>query len=155
MEPEPEVLVAGAGPTGLTRACGLLASGVTVRVVDKAAAPAGTSRALGLQPRGIGVMERLGALQAALTIIGRRDPARHRRGRVAFCGREDFPGSASTRPLAGRRGHRDVDQDAGKQFGFVGVLPGTRGPDGGVAAQPRLPGCRQPINRLAYGMIPP
>ncbi|SEP53559.1 FAD-dependent monooxygenase [Amycolatopsis saalfeldensis] len=62
MEPEPEVLIAGAGPTGLTLACGLLASGVTVRVVDRAAEPAGTSRALGLQPRGIEVVERLGAL---------------------------------------------------------------------------------------------
>jgi 4,5-epoxidase len=59
---EPEVLIAGAGPTGLTLACGLLAGGVAVRVVDKAFRPAETSRALGLQPRGIEVVERLGAL---------------------------------------------------------------------------------------------
>jgi FAD binding domain len=52
----------GAGPTGLTLACGLLANGVAARVVDKAVEPARTSRALGLQPRGIEVMERLGAL---------------------------------------------------------------------------------------------
>ena len=56
------VLIAGAGPTGLTLACGLLANGVAARVVDKANEPAGTSRALGLQPRGIEVLERLGAL---------------------------------------------------------------------------------------------
>ena len=59
---EPEVLIVGAGPTGLTLACGLLANGVAARVVDKAVEPAGTSRALGLQPRGIEVVERLGAL---------------------------------------------------------------------------------------------
>jgi 2-polyprenyl-6-methoxyphenol hydroxylase-like FAD-dependent oxidoreductase len=62
MTSEPEVLIAGAGPTGLTLAGGLLANGVAARVVDKAVEPAGTSRALGLQPRGIEVVERLGAL---------------------------------------------------------------------------------------------
>jgi 4,5-epoxidase len=56
------VLIAGAGPTGLTLACGLLANGVAARVVDKAVEAAGTSRALGLQPRGIEVVDRLGAL---------------------------------------------------------------------------------------------
>ena len=62
MTSEPDVLIAGAGPTGLTLACGLLANGIAVRVVDKAFRPAGTSRALGLQPRGIEVVDRLGAL---------------------------------------------------------------------------------------------
>jgi 2-polyprenyl-6-methoxyphenol hydroxylase-like FAD-dependent oxidoreductase len=57
-----DVVVVGAGPTGLTLACGLLAAGVTVRVVDKASGPATTSRALGLQPRGVEVLDRLGAL---------------------------------------------------------------------------------------------
>ena len=66
MRSEPDVLIAGAGPTGLTLACGLLANGVAARVVDKAVGPAGTSRALGLQPRGIEVVERLGALTACL-----------------------------------------------------------------------------------------
>ena len=62
MSSEPEVLIAGAGPTGLALACGLLANGVTARVVDKAFRPAQTSRALGLQPRAIEVVDRLGAL---------------------------------------------------------------------------------------------
>jgi 4,5-epoxidase len=62
MTSEPDVLIAGAGPTGLALACGLLATGVTARIVDKAAGPAETSRALGLQPSGIEVVERLGAL---------------------------------------------------------------------------------------------
>ena len=62
MRSESDVLVADAGPTGLALACGLLANGVAARVVDQAVAPAGTSRALGLQPRGIEVVERLGAL---------------------------------------------------------------------------------------------
>jgi 2-polyprenyl-6-methoxyphenol hydroxylase-like FAD-dependent oxidoreductase len=40
-----DVLVAGAGPTGLTLACALAARGVDVRVVDRAPGPARTSRA--------------------------------------------------------------------------------------------------------------
>ena len=52
----------GAGPTGLALACGLRAAGVSVRVLDGAAGPAVTSRALGLQPRGVEVLDRLGAL---------------------------------------------------------------------------------------------
>jgi 2-polyprenyl-6-methoxyphenol hydroxylase-like FAD-dependent oxidoreductase len=57
-----DVVVVGAGPTGLTLACGLREAGVAVRVLDGAAGPAVTSRALGLQPRGVEVLDRLGAL---------------------------------------------------------------------------------------------
>ena len=56
------VVVVGAGPTGLTLACALRSAGVSVRVVDAAQGPATTSRALGLQPRGVEVLDRLGAL---------------------------------------------------------------------------------------------
>jgi 4,5-epoxidase len=58
----PQVLVVGAGPTGLTLACALRLHGVTVRVVDRAAAPATTSRANFLHARGAEVLDRLGAL---------------------------------------------------------------------------------------------
>ncbi|MET0996566.1 MAG: FAD-dependent monooxygenase [Mycobacterium sp.] len=57
-----DVVVVGAGPTGLALACGLQAAGVAVRVLDAAVGPATTSRALGLQPRGVEVLDRLGAL---------------------------------------------------------------------------------------------
>jgi 4,5-epoxidase len=49
---ENDVLIVGAGPTGLTLACDLRSRGIAAQVVDKAAGPATTSRALGLQPRG-------------------------------------------------------------------------------------------------------
>ncbi|MCA1603775.1 MAG: FAD-dependent monooxygenase, partial [Acidobacteria bacterium] len=56
------VVVVGAGPAGLTVACALCSAGVAARVVDAATGPAATSRALGLQPRGVEVLDRLGAL---------------------------------------------------------------------------------------------
>ncbi|HEU0191809.1 MAG TPA: FAD-dependent monooxygenase [Mycobacterium sp.] len=57
-----DVLVIGAGPTGLALACGLRAAGIEVRVLDAADGPATTSRAQNLQPRGSEVLRRLGAL---------------------------------------------------------------------------------------------
>jgi 2-polyprenyl-6-methoxyphenol hydroxylase-like FAD-dependent oxidoreductase len=56
-----DVLIAGAGPTGLSLACGLLLHGVSVRVVDKAQGSATTSRANILHARGVEVLDRLGA----------------------------------------------------------------------------------------------
>ena len=56
------VLIVGAGPTGLAVACGLLAAGVDVVIADAADGPVRTSRALGVQPRGVEVLDRLGAL---------------------------------------------------------------------------------------------
>lgn len=57
-----DVVVVGAGPVGLAVACGLLAHGLDVRVIDKAPAPATTSRANFLHARGSEVLDRLGAL---------------------------------------------------------------------------------------------
>ncbi|GAA4701406.1 4,5-epoxidase [Promicromonospora umidemergens] len=57
-----DVLVVGAGPTGLALACGLRLQGVDVRVVDRMPAPATTSRANFVHVRGSEVLDRLGAL---------------------------------------------------------------------------------------------
>ncbi|MGD9618858.1 MAG: FAD-dependent oxidoreductase [Mycolicibacterium sp.] len=57
-----DVLVVGAGPTGLTLACSLRLHGLSVRVVDRAEGPATTSRANFLHARGSEVLGRLGAL---------------------------------------------------------------------------------------------
>ncbi|QYC42122.1 Pentachlorophenol 4-monooxygenase [Nonomuraea coxensis DSM 45129] len=59
---EPDVLVIGAGPVGLTLACALLQHGVSVRVLDKAPGPATTSRANFVHARGSEVLDRLDAL---------------------------------------------------------------------------------------------
>jgi 2-polyprenyl-6-methoxyphenol hydroxylase-like FAD-dependent oxidoreductase len=49
--PDVDVLVCGAGPTGLVLALRLARSGVRVRIVDSAAEPGTTSRALVVHAR--------------------------------------------------------------------------------------------------------
>ena len=55
-----EVLIAGAGPTGLVLALWLTRSGVRVRIIDKVAEPGTTSRALGVQARTLEFYRQLG-----------------------------------------------------------------------------------------------
>ncbi|NBD07801.1 FAD-dependent oxidoreductase [Corallococcus silvisoli] len=60
------VLIAGAGPTGLTLACDLARRGLQVRLVDAAPGPFAGSRGKGLQPRTLEVLDDLGVLDAVL-----------------------------------------------------------------------------------------
>ena len=55
-----DVLIAGAGPTGLVLALWLAKSGIRVRLVDKAAEPGTTSRALAVQARTLEFYRQLG-----------------------------------------------------------------------------------------------
>src|SRR4051794_15243162 len=48
---DPDVLIVGAGPTGLVLALWLTKLGVRVRIIDKAAGPGTTSRALAVHAR--------------------------------------------------------------------------------------------------------
>src|SRR5215472_5719051 len=59
-----EVLIAGAGPTGLVLALWLVRQGVRVRIVDKADAPGTTSRALAVQARTLELYRQLDLAQA-------------------------------------------------------------------------------------------
>jgi 2-polyprenyl-6-methoxyphenol hydroxylase-like FAD-dependent oxidoreductase len=54
------VLVAGAGPVGLTMALELARYGVPVRLIDKATTRAGTSRAIAIWPRTLELLDRAG-----------------------------------------------------------------------------------------------
>ena len=67
---ETDVLIVGAGPTGLTLACELLRRGVSCRIIDKAASPATTSRALGLQPRTLELFDTMGIVDRVLSTGG-------------------------------------------------------------------------------------
>src|SRR5882762_3571414 len=60
MMPDTQVLIAGAGPTGLVLALWLTKLGVPVRIIDKAAEPGTTSRALGVQARTLELYRQVG-----------------------------------------------------------------------------------------------
>ena len=58
-----DVLIVGAGPTGLTLACDLARRGVNFRIVDKIATYFAGSRGKGLQPRSLEVFDDLGIVE--------------------------------------------------------------------------------------------
>src|SRR5262245_30043439 len=80
---ETDVLIIGAGPTGLVLALWLTHFGVRVRIIDKTAEPGTTSRALAVQARTLELYDQLGLgkivaersradLAANLWVIGKR-----------------------------------------------------------------------------------
>ena len=61
-----EVLVVGAGPTGLMLACDLARRGVAVRIVDRGLEFPHGSRGKGLSPRSLEVFDDLGVIDRLL-----------------------------------------------------------------------------------------
>ncbi|MGW1129679.1 FAD-dependent oxidoreductase [Streptomyces sp. NPDC002526] len=70
----PQVLIAGAGPVGLTAAHELARRGLRVRLVDAAPGPARTSRAVATHPRTLETYDQMGVVDAMLA-RGRRNAA--------------------------------------------------------------------------------
>src|SRR5246500_1172390 len=69
-----DVLIVGAGPTGLVLALWLTRSGTKVRIIDKTASPGTTSRALAVQARTLELYRQLD-LTDAVVARGHRVPA--------------------------------------------------------------------------------
>ena len=69
-----DILIVGAGPTGLVLALWLTKLGVKVRIVDKTAEPGTTSRALGVQARTLELYRQLD-LTDAVVKRGHKVPA--------------------------------------------------------------------------------
>jgi 2-polyprenyl-6-methoxyphenol hydroxylase-like FAD-dependent oxidoreductase len=72
--PQSDVLIIGAGPTGLVLALWLTRQGVKVRIVDKTEAPGTTSRALAVQARTLELYRQLDLADAVIA-RGHRVPA--------------------------------------------------------------------------------
>src|SRR5213594_10518 len=66
-----DVLVVGAGPTGLMLANQLVRRGVRVRIIDRHAGPSLQTRALGVQARTLEIYSHLGIVDQALE-LGKR-----------------------------------------------------------------------------------
>src|SRR5215217_8648153 len=63
---QPDILVVGAGPTGLTLAIELARRGVPVRIVDREGERTRSSRAIGAQARTVEVFGLMGIPESAL-----------------------------------------------------------------------------------------
>ena len=63
MAKQDDIVVAGAGPAGLTLACQLLRRGVQCRVIEEAHEPMAHSRAIGISARSLEVFEEFGAAE--------------------------------------------------------------------------------------------
>src|SRR3954465_6302652 len=66
MEKETDVLIVGAGPTGLVLALWLTRLGIRVRIVDRTAEPGTTSRALAVQARTLELYRQVGLADAVV-----------------------------------------------------------------------------------------
>lgn len=75
-----DVLIAGAGPIGLTAAIELRRRGIDCRIVDSASTPPQYAKAVGIQPRTLEVFENMGVSGAIL------DASVPMRGQIAFDG---------------------------------------------------------------------
>src|SRR5262252_9588576 len=66
-----DVLVVGAGPTGLMLANQLARRGVKIRIVDRHSRPAQQSRAMAVQARTLEIYAKLGIIDQALALGAR------------------------------------------------------------------------------------
>jgi 2-polyprenyl-6-methoxyphenol hydroxylase-like FAD-dependent oxidoreductase len=84
-----DVLIVGAGPTGLVLALWLTKQGLRVRIVDKTDGPGSTSRAMAVQARTLELYRQLDIAESVVA-AGRRNPAMNlwvrgeRRARLSF-----------------------------------------------------------------------
>ena len=72
-----DVLIIGAGPTGLTLACELARRGIDFRILERAAGPSDASRAKTIQPRTLEVADDIGVIESVLAQGLTNIPTRH------------------------------------------------------------------------------
>ncbi|WP_299535042.1 FAD-dependent monooxygenase [uncultured Streptomyces sp.] len=91
-----DVLIVGAGPTGLTLACDLARRGIGVRIVDRSAEHPRSSRAKGPNQRSLEVFAALGIVDEVLASGSTPPPMRKYRDGVAVADTDPFAGAAPT-----------------------------------------------------------
>src|SRR5580693_4767377 len=91
-----DVLVVGAGPTGLTLACDLARRGVAVTIVDRAPEFPRGSRGKGLSPRSLEVFDDLGVAGQLLASGTTRLPCRKYQGADVVAETDPAAGLAAT-----------------------------------------------------------
>ena len=96
------MLIAGAGPIGLTAAIELSRRGVACRIVDPLLEPPQYAKAVGVQPRTLEMFEAMGVLRAVL------DAAIQMRGQIVYVNGEEVA-------------QLDLTLPADIPFGFIAI----------------------------------
>ncbi|MBS9478945.1 FAD-dependent monooxygenase [Ancylobacter radicis] len=157
MEPDADVLIIGAGPTGLTLAICLRQFGLRVRLIDRAAAPSHVSKALAVWSASLEALQGLGASEALLA-AGKRlkslciGDGPHRLARLEIGAGIDspfpfpllLPQSQTERILAARLSELGGTVERGVEL--IGLTQDT----GGVTARLRHADGREEEARAAY-----
>ncbi|MET7321759.1 monooxygenase [Streptomyces sp. NPDC005549] len=138
-----DVVVVGAGPTGLLLACELALAGVRTRVLERRTEPQSHSRALSLHPRSLELMDQRGLLDRFLP-LGRTVPNWHFAGlrtQLDFSALDSrhgytlFLAQARTEAILEERAH-ELGVEISRGYETLGVSQ-----DGdGVEVETRVPG---------------
>lgn len=89
-----DVLIVGAGPTGLVLACDLARRGAAVRIVDRSPVPPRTSRAKGPNARSLEILDDLGVAEEVLAAGSAPLPMLKYRDRLPVAETDPWAGSA-------------------------------------------------------------
>ncbi|MGI5336516.1 monooxygenase [Streptomyces sp. CA-181903] len=138
-----DVMVVGAGPTGLMLACELASAGVRTRILERRTEPQRDSRALSLHPRSVELMDQRGLLDRFLP-LGRTVPGWHFAGlrtRLDFGALDSrhgytlFLAQARTEAILEERAH-ELGVEVSRGYEVLGV----RQDGDGVEVEARVPG---------------
>ncbi|MFE5918069.1 monooxygenase [Streptomyces sp. NPDC056468] len=148
-----DVIVVGAGPTGLMLACELALAGVRTRILERRTEAQRDSRALSLHPRSVELMDQRGLLDRFLR-LGRTVPGWHFAGLPTHLdfsrldsrhGYTLFLAQARTEALLQERA-RELGVEISRGYETVGVRQDSTG----VAVEVRGPGDRTETLRARY-----
>ena len=115
-----DVLVVGAGPTGLVMASELARRGVSCRIVDTAPAPSDKSKALVVQARTLEVFEDMGVVEEAIA-CGRRMPGLNLFSDNRRIGQVHFDGLDSPYPFPLVLEQSETERILGKHLENLGL----------------------------------